>query len=94
MNVLSYSEARSRLRQVIEDTCRDHEPTILTRQRGESVVMISLEDYNGMLETLDILKSPANAERMRESLDQLRAGDFTSRELIKNVQEHGKVEEG
>lgn len=50
MHVLSYSQARENLKQTMDDVCRDHEPALITRQRGEPVVLISLDDYNQMCE--------------------------------------------
>ncbi|WAB98161.1 MULTISPECIES: type II toxin-antitoxin system Phd/YefM family antitoxin [Pseudomonas] len=74
MHVLTFSQARADLKQTMDDVCRDHEPAIVTRQPGEPVVMISLEDYNGMQETMYLLGSSANAKRLRASIDQLRSG--------------------
>ncbi|QEY74668.1 type II toxin-antitoxin system Phd/YefM family antitoxin [Pseudomonas denitrificans (nom. rej.)] len=74
MQVLTFIQACADLKQIMDDVCRDHEPVAITRQRGEPVVMISLEDYNGMQETLHLLSSAANTKRLRESLDEVRAG--------------------
>lgn len=84
MQVLNFSQARASLKQTMEDVCRDHEPAVVTRQRGEPVVVMSLEDYNSMMETLHLLREPANAERLRESIGQLEAGESFTRELITN----------
>ncbi|WP_207884757.1 type II toxin-antitoxin system Phd/YefM family antitoxin [Pseudomonas sp. 30_B] len=81
MQVLTFTQARAGLKQTMDDVCRDHEPAVITRQRGEPVVMISLEDYNGMQETLYLLSSTANAQRLRESLDEVRAGKVQVKEL-------------
>jgi len=81
MQVLTFTQARAGLKQTMDDVCRDHEPAVITRQRGEPVVMISLEDYNGMQETLYLLSSSANARRLRESLDEVRAGKVQVKEL-------------
>jgi antitoxin YefM len=81
MHVLTFSQARADLKQTMDDVCRDHEPAIITRQRGEPVVMISLEDYNGMQETMYLLGSSANAKRLRASIDQLRSGEAATHEL-------------
>ncbi|WP_425327425.1 type II toxin-antitoxin system Phd/YefM family antitoxin [Pseudomonas nitroreducens] len=67
--------------QTMDDVCRDHEPAVITRQRGEPVVMISLKDYNGMQETLYLLSSTANAKRLRESIEEVRAGKAQVKEL-------------
>ncbi|QJP06721.1 type II toxin-antitoxin system Phd/YefM family antitoxin [Pseudomonas multiresinivorans] len=81
MQVLTFTQARADLKQTMDDVCRDHEPAVITRQRGEPVVMISLEDYNGMQETLYLLSSTANAKRLRESIDEVRAGKAQVKEL-------------
>ncbi|WP_152218942.1 type II toxin-antitoxin system Phd/YefM family antitoxin [Pseudomonas sp. SCB32] len=81
MQILTFTQARADLKQTMDDVCRDHEPAVITRQRGEPVVMISLEDYNGMQETLYLLSSTANAQRLRESLDEVRAGKVQVKEL-------------
>lgn len=92
MHVLTYSQARAGLKQAMDDVCRDHEPTVVTRQRGKPVVMVSLEDYNGMCETVHLFRSPANAIRLRESIDQLKAGKASEKELI-NYGEHEEATE-
>jgi antitoxin YefM len=81
MHVLTFSQARADLKQTMDDVCRDHEPAVITRQRGEPVVMISLEDYNGMRETMYLLESSANSKRLRASIAQLRAGKAVTQEL-------------
>jgi len=86
MNVLTFSEVRASFKQTLDDVCRDHEPTVITRQRGEHVVLLSLEDYNSMQETLYLLSSANNAKRLRESIAQLQAGQFQVRELIQREQ--------
>lgn len=82
MQILNFSQARAGLKQAMDDVCRDHEPAVITRQRGEPVVIMSLEDYNGMRETLYLLDSPANARRLRESIDQIRSGAAVDREIL------------
>jgi antitoxin YefM len=74
MHVLNFSQARADLKQTMDDVCRDHEPAVITRQRGEPVVLLSLQDYNGVMETLFLTKSATNAKRLRESIDQLQGG--------------------
>src|SRR5579863_4180094 len=64
MNVLTYSEARAGFKQAMDDVCRDHTPMLITRQSGENVVMVSLEDFNAMQETLYLLSSSKNAQRL------------------------------
>lgn len=81
MHVLTFSQARADLKQTMDDVCRDHEPAVITRQRGEPVVMLSLDDYNGMRETMYLLGSSANAKRLRLSIAQLKSGKTISQEF-------------
>ncbi len=71
MNAITYTEARENLASTIRRVCRDHDPVIITRKREDSVVMISLEDYESLTETAYLLKSPRNAGRLLVALDEL-----------------------
>ncbi|OZI49105.1 type II toxin-antitoxin system Phd/YefM family antitoxin [Bordetella genomosp. 5] len=82
MNVLTFSEARASFKQTLDAVCTDHEPTIITRQRGDHVVLLSLDDYNSMQETLHLLGSTANAERLRRSLAEFKSGKTLERGLL------------
>lgn len=85
MNVLTFSEARAGLKQTMDDVCRDHTPAVITRQRGEHVVMMSLDDYNALNETVYLLGTEANARHLRESIAQFKAGSVRTMELPSNV---------
>lgn len=74
MNVLSFTEAISTFKAVMDAVCKDHEPTVITRVGGDHVVMLSLDDFNSMQETMYLLSSAKNAARLMESIAQLRAG--------------------
>ena len=65
---ITYSEARQNLAETMNRVCDHHEPVIITRQKSPSVVMMSLEDYNSIMETAYLLRSPANAARLREAI--------------------------
>ena len=82
MNVLTYTEVRSNFKQTMDNVCVHHEPTVITRQRGEHVVMMSLEDYNSLQETLYLLSTPTNSQRLMESVAQIKAGKTKIRELV------------
>ena len=71
MDVLSYSDTRANLKEVMDRVVDDRAPVVITRQKAESVVMVSLADWNAMEETLHLLSSPANAARLRQSVQQL-----------------------
>ena len=88
MNVMTYSEARAGFKQAMDDVCKHHDPTVITRQRGDHVVMMSLDDYNSMEETMYLLSSPNNAQRLMRGVEQVKAGKTKVRELAT----HGKSE--
>lgn len=81
MTALSYTAARSNLAKTMEKVCNDHDPVIITRQNAESVVMLSLEDYEALCETNFLLQSPTNARRLSDSIKQLNSGKGKKREL-------------
>lgn len=82
MKVFNFSESHAALKTIMDDVCADHEPAVVTRQRGEAVVLLSLQDYNSIIETMHLQSSPANAQRLAESIEQLRAGRAKVRRLI------------
>ncbi|HEX8541021.1 MAG TPA: type II toxin-antitoxin system prevent-host-death family antitoxin [Pseudomonas sp.] len=87
MHVITFSQARAGLKQTMDDVCRDHEPTVITRQRGDHVVILSLEDYNSMAETMYLLGTESNAKRLRRSIAQHKAGKAVTKEISLNVSE-------
>ena len=82
MDVLTYSDTRARLKEVMDRVVEDRAPVVVTRKRGESVVMVSLADWNAMEETLHLISSPANAQRLAAAIGQLEAGAGSEHELI------------
>ena len=82
MDAISYTEARANLAKTMEKVCNDHDPVIITRKRESPVVMLSLEDYQSVGETAYLLRSPANARYLLESIAELEAGKGTEQELI------------
>lgn len=80
MNTITYTAARSNLAQTMKDVCADHEPVIITR-KDEAVVMLSLEDYKSLEETVYLLRSPKSAKRLLESVAELEGGKGLEREL-------------
>jgi antitoxin YefM len=83
MDVLSYTDARANLKGVMDRVVDDQTQVIVTRQKAEAVVMVSLSEWNAMAETMHLLSSPANAERLRRSIEQMDAGKGQEREPIK-----------
>jgi antitoxin YefM len=81
MDVLSYSDTRAKLKEVMDRVVDDHTPIVITRQKAEAVVMVSLADWNAMEETVYLLSNPTNAARLREAIRELDAGDGVERDL-------------
>jgi len=82
MDAISYTAVRANLSKTMERVCNDHAPIIITRKRESPVVMLSLEDYQAMEETVYLLRSPANARNLLESIATLEEGKGIERELI------------
>lgn len=82
MNVVSFSETRARLAEIMDRVVADKEPVVITRQRHEAVVMISLADWQAIEETLHLVSSPANAARLAAGIRELDAGGGTERTLV------------
>lgn len=74
MNAISYTAARENLASTMDKVCEDHAPIIITRNRDQAVVMMSLQDYEALEETAYLLKSPKNAKRIMSAIAQLDAG--------------------
>ena len=66
MKAITYTAARESLASTMDQVCVDHDPVIITRNRDQAVVMMSLEDYESLQETAYLLRSPANARRLLE----------------------------
>lgn len=82
MDAISYTAARTNLAKTMDRVCNEHSPIIITRNRAQSVVMVSLEDYEALQETAYLLRAPKNARRLIESIVELERGDGQERKLI------------
>lgn len=71
MKAISYTAARENLAATMDSVCENHDPVIITRNRNQAVVLMSLEDYESLQETAYLLRSPANARRLLESISEL-----------------------
>lgn len=83
MDVLTYTDVRANLKEVMDRVVGDREEIVVARRKGESVVMVSLETWNAVCETLHLLSTPENASALRRSITELDAGHGTERDLIK-----------
>ena len=82
MNVVNYTEARNNFKSILDTVVNDADYTIINRRDAEDAVVMSLEYFNAMQETLHLLKSPANVAHLEKSIAQYRAGQIESHELI------------
>ena len=79
---VSYSELRNNLASYMEEVCDDRAPLVVTRQNARSVVIMSEQDYEGLMETVHLLKSPANAARLLRSIKDADRGKMKKREIV------------
>ena len=82
MNIISYTEARNSLKSVLDQVNNDADCTVITRRDSENAVVMSFDYYNSLMETVHLLKSPANAEHLRKSIEQFNKGLVQERELL------------
>ncbi|MBU0656877.1 MAG: type II toxin-antitoxin system prevent-host-death family antitoxin [Gammaproteobacteria bacterium] len=82
MQVVTFSEARANLKAVLNRVANDADCTIITRRDAEDAVIMSLDYYNSLMETLHLLKTPANAAHLAKSIEQFRQGKCTEKELF------------
>jgi len=83
MDAITYTAARNNLAKTMDNVNQNHEPVIITRQNGKPAVLMSLEDFNAWEETAYLLRSPANAKRLKRSIDAVSAGQTKERALLK-----------
>lgn len=81
MRLINYSEARNSLKSVLDATVDDADITVITRRDGPDAVVMSLDQYNGIMATLHLLSSPANAAHLAKSIKQYRQGKARPRKL-------------
>jgi antitoxin YefM len=82
MSHVSYSELRNNLASYMDEVCDSRAPLVVTRQNARSVVLISEEDYEGLMETVHLLKSPANATRLLRSIKDADRHKLKAREIV------------
>ncbi|MEN8230137.1 MAG: type II toxin-antitoxin system prevent-host-death family antitoxin [Bacteroidota bacterium] len=82
MLAANYSEFRGNLKDFLDNVELNNETLIIKRGKGKGTVMISLEEYNSLMETLHLLSSKANADRLYESMKQMKEGEMVSKDLI------------
>ncbi len=81
MEAISYTRFRGNLAKVMDRVVEDHDAIVVTRNNEPGVVILSLEDYEALQETAYLTRSPANARRLVEAVDQLRQGNVSIHSL-------------
>ena len=84
MEVLNYTEFRQNLAKSLDKVNYDAEIVIVSRNKGKNVVVMDLNEYNSMTETLHIIKSDANRKRLQEAIDEMNSGVYHSHKLIED----------
>jgi antitoxin YefM len=82
MQTINYTSLRAHLAETMDQVNEDRAPVMITRQKGEPVIMMSLAEYNALEETAYLLRSPANAERLIKSIAHLRQGTVSGHSLL------------
>lgn len=82
MDVISYSDTRAHLKEVMDRVVADRAPVVVSRQKAESVVMVSLSDWNAIEESMHLLSTEANRSRLLAAIQQLDSGKSETRDLI------------
>jgi len=82
MKVINFSDARNHLKSVIDQVVEDEDFTIITRRDAEDAVVMSLDHFNGLMETVHLLKSPANVAHLGKSIQQYRSGKTQQHALV------------
>jgi antitoxin YefM len=73
MRNISYTNARANLASTMQKVCEDHAPIIVTRASSEPIVMVSLSNFEAMQETCYLMKSPVNAARLADAINEIEA---------------------
>ena len=81
MQALFYSQARNNLRSIIDKVCNDFDEVLITTKDNQQAVLISYDEYNSLKETLYLLSSNTNRERLLNAVDEIEALEFSTKKL-------------
>ena len=80
--ITTYSDFRQKLKHYLDKVFDSHSPLFVTRTKGENIVVLSQSDYDSIMETFYLLKSPGNAERLQRAINQHQKGQGQEKKLI------------
>jgi antitoxin YefM len=81
MRIVNFSVARNALKGILDQVVTDADFTVITRRDAPDAVVMSLDTFNSLMETVHLLKSPANAAHLARSIKQYRSGKVAARDL-------------
>ncbi|MGD9900626.1 MAG: type II toxin-antitoxin system Phd/YefM family antitoxin [Calditrichaceae bacterium] len=82
MDAVSYSDLRQNLKRYLDKVFQNHDPMIITRKNNENLILISVNEYNSLIETSYLLGNEANARHLQKSIAQLESGKVTEKGLL------------
>ncbi|MBC8034227.1 MAG: type II toxin-antitoxin system prevent-host-death family antitoxin [Chitinophagaceae bacterium] len=82
MRVVNYSDFRNNLAQSLNAVNDDREIVVVSRTKGKNVVIMDLDEYNAIQETLHLTSNPANRKRLTEAIEEMNTGTFQAHKLI------------
>jgi len=82
MEITTYTNFRQNLKMFLDDVFNNHSPLFVTRTKGEDIVVLAKSDYESMQETLHLLSSPKNAERLMSGIEKYKKGKLIQKGLI------------
>lgn len=83
MDTINYSTFRSHLAGTLSKVSQDHKPILITRKKGDPVVVMSLQDFHSYEETAYLMASPKNMERLKQAISEVDAGKMLEKKLIR-----------
>ncbi len=82
MKIVTFTEARNKFKSILDRVVEDADYTVITRRDADDAVVMSLDYFNSLLETVHLLKSPANAAHLERSIAQYRQGQVREKDLL------------
>lgn len=80
--IATYSDFRQRLKTYLDEVFKSNSPLFVTRTKGENIVVLSESDYESLMETFYLMKSPKNAQRLQRAIEQYEQGKGAVKDLI------------